>query len=101
VKSVTDLFQSLNIRNLYHQLVEHNQRLTRLEREMSKLTDMIAEMDADTTRIAAKIDDITARLNAGDTSAAAELGPIANRLKALGADPDNPVPPADEPTFTP
>jgi uncharacterized coiled-coil protein SlyX len=92
VKSVTDFLQSLNIRNLYHQLTEHDRRLTGLERKMSQLTDVIASMDADTTRIAAKIDDITTRLNAGDASAAAELGPIADRLKALGSDPDNPVP---------
>jgi uncharacterized coiled-coil protein SlyX len=92
VKSVTDFLQSLNIRNLYHQLAEHNQRLTRLERKMSKLTDVIAEMDSYTTRLAAKMDDIMARLDAGDASAAAELRPIADRLKALGSDPDNPVP---------
>lgn len=93
-----DYFQSLNIRNLSKKLSEHDQRLARLEHKMSSLTDVIAEMDADTTRIAAKIADIQARLDAGDASAASELGPLADRLKTLGADPANPVPPVtDEP----
>ncbi len=61
--------------------------------------DLLAAIDAETTRIATKIEDLLAQLQAGggmtsaeETEALAGLQTVADHLKTIGVDPANPVP---------
>lgn len=61
----------------------------------------IGEIDAETTRVANKIDELVGKLAAGGMTDEEEqevfnaLGAVSSRLKAIGTDPDNPVPPVE------
>ncbi len=74
---------------------------TKLETIMAKLQDfkdLLAAVDAETTRIALKIDELVGKLNAGGMTEAeeaevlAQLSAHAAQLKAIGHDPNDPVP---------
>jgi uncharacterized coiled-coil protein SlyX len=69
-------------------------RLTNLEARVAKIDTVIAQINDATNAVAAKLKRIQEQLEAGDMSAIAQLQPIADHLTAMGADPDNPVPPA-------
>jgi hypothetical protein len=89
-------------------------KLNRLERIMSALTDVLADLDTATNEVAAKIDaqtasiaDLAAQLAAAQAgsqeaadlraqidSAVAAIGAESARLHGLAADPENPVPDA-------
>jgi len=92
-KLLVDFLQTVNIRALA-------KRITKLEENMARLDDVIAQINDATNAIAAELDDLRSQLATGDSAAADKLQPIADRLRAMAADPDNVVPPA-EPTSVP
>ena len=85
--------------------------LARLEDVMATVTSvkqLVTDLDAETNAVAAKVDaqaaaiaDLKAKLAAGSAVSQADLEgianaltPISDRLKALGANPEAPIPPA-------
>lgn len=71
--------------------------LERLDLTMGKIDDLKAAFNEATSAIAARIERI---LEGQDAAVVAALQPELDRLRAMGSDPDNPVPPvppADEP----
>lgn len=84
---------------LYHLLREMNvfRRLDHLERHMSRVDDVITDLNTATDEIASDLEDLRNQVAGLDETTAAKFTPLVERLRALGADPQNPVPPA-EPT---
>lgn len=92
-------------------------KLIRLGAQMSEVTDLLAELDAETTAVGAKIDAQTAQivdlaqqladaqpgsaeavqLRAALDEAKAAITAETDRLRGFAADPENPVPPVEEP----
>ena len=64
----------------------------RQDRFMGKIDDLRDAMNEATTAIAARIERI---LQGQDDAVSAEFQPVLDNLRAMGQDPDNPVPPVD------
>jgi len=61
---------------------------------MSAVDDVIAQLDTATNEIAADLAALRDAVAGNDAATAAKFTPLLDRLTALGADPQNPVPPA-------
>lgn len=106
---ILDMLNSLKLRVLhgvYAQLRGHDRRITELENQMSAVTDLAAEFNAETNRLGKDItkvaDKLQAAIDSGDMAAVAELRPsldllrsTADRLHVVASDPNNPVPPVE------
>jgi uncharacterized coiled-coil protein SlyX len=73
-------------------LVEYGQRLYRLEQHMSRVDDVIADLNTATDEIATELEQLRGDVANVDTVTADKLTPLVERLRGLGADPENPVP---------
>jgi hypothetical protein len=63
-------------------------RLTRLEKRMSAVDDVIVKLDEATDEIAADLAKLRDEVAGGDTAVAARFQPLVDRLTALGKDPE-------------
>jgi uncharacterized coiled-coil protein SlyX len=68
-------------------------RLSRMEQHMSAVDDVIADINTATDEIANDLEALRSQVSGLDAVTAEKFGPIVERLRALGADPENPVPP--------
>lgn len=62
---------------------------------MSRVDDVIADLNTATDEIAADLEALREQVSNVDAVTAEKFTPLVERLRALGADPENPVPPAD------
>ncbi len=94
------------LKRLIDQLIETNRLLDEYQGKVEKamatskdFLDLLAAMDAETTRIATKLDELLAKLQAGGMTDAEEAAVFAaatalsDRLKVIGTDPATPIPP--------
>lgn len=94
------------LRSFLKTLLEIESALDRIQEKaehamatLQSFKDLLAAVDAETTRIANKIDELVAKLEAGGMSASEEaevqegLTALSDRLKKIGADPAQPIPP--------
>lgn len=70
-------------------------RTARLESAMSRVDDVIADLNTATDEIASDLEALREQVSNVDSVTAEKFAPIVERLRALGADPENPVPPAE------
>lgn len=70
--------------------LEH--RMSRMESKMSRVDDVIADLNTATDEIAADLEALRAQVSNVDAVTAERFTPLVERLRALGADPENPVP---------
>ena len=82
---------------LAQQIEPHLSALTHLETRMSKAEDALVELDAATNEVAAELEAALASGAINDSAIAEKITAAATRLRGLAADPENPVPPVDEP----
>jgi hypothetical protein len=59
---------------------------------MSAVDDVIADINTATDEIANDLEALRSQVSGLDAVTAEKFGPIVERLRALGADPENPVP---------
>ncbi len=98
-------------KRLIDRLMELNRLLDETQGKLEKamatskdFLDLLAAMDAETTRIATKLDELLAKLQAGGMSEAEEAevfaaaNALSDRLKTIGTDPVTPIPPTEPPT---
>jgi septal ring factor EnvC (AmiA/AmiB activator) len=71
---------------------ELERRIKRLERHMSRVDDVIAQLNTATDEIARDLADLRDQIENLDPETAAKFEPLLARLTALGQDPSNPVP---------
>lgn len=64
----------------------------KVDRMDTRISQLIADFDAETTAIATRIDTLIANSTSVDEIVAG-LTPISDRLKTLGSDTSNPIPP--------
>ena len=69
-------------------------RVSRLENHMSRVDDVIADLNTATDEIASDLEALRTEVGNLDSATADKLTPLVDRLRALGADPENPVPPS-------
>lgn len=73
----------------------------------AQFDEVLAAIDAETTRIATKVLELLEQVKGGGLTADEEDAAFAlataqlKKLKAIGADPENPVPPSEEEPETP
>jgi uncharacterized coiled-coil protein SlyX len=67
-------------------------RTARLEQSMSRVDDVIADLNTATDEIANDLDALRQQVSGLDAVTAEKFQPLVDRLRALGADPENPVP---------
>ena len=60
---------------------------------MSRVDDVIRDLNTATDEIASDLEALRAQVSNVDAVTADKFTPIVERLRALGADPENPVPP--------
>lgn len=70
-------------------------RTARLESQMSRVDDVIADLNTATDEIANDLEELRSQVSNLDATTAEKFTPLVERLRTLGADPANPVPPAD------
>lgn len=63
-----------------------------MEVRMSKYTDEIAALNAETDKLSGRIDAVIARMSSDDPAVETELNAISARLRGIAADPEQPVP---------
>jgi uncharacterized coiled-coil protein SlyX len=71
-------------------------RISRLEQQMSAVDDIIADLNTATDEIANDLDALREQVSGLDAVTAEKFQPLVDRLRALGQDPQNPVP--EQPT---
>jgi seryl-tRNA synthetase len=86
---------------LPERLDEVQVQLLGMELKLSKYTEEIAALNAETDNLSARIDAVLAKLETDDPAVEAELNAISARLRGLAADPENPVPAEGEPVEEP
>lgn len=62
---------------------------------MSRVDDVIDDLNTATDEIANDLEALRAQVSGLDATTAEKFTPLVERLRALGADPQNPVPPSD------
>lgn len=62
---------------------------------MSRVDDVIADLNTATDEIANDLEELRSQVSGLDATTAEKFTPLVERLRGLGADPANPVPPAD------
>lgn len=62
---------------------------------MSRVDDVIADLNTATDEIASDLEALRAQVSNVDAVTAEKFTPLVERLRALGQDPENPVPPMD------
>jgi uncharacterized coiled-coil protein SlyX len=67
-------------------------RIARLEQSMSRVDDVITDLNTATDEIANDLDALREQVSGLDAVTAEKFQPLVDRLRALGADPENPVP---------
>jgi predicted transcriptional regulator len=78
-----------------------DRKVDRIMKTLEEFRQAIRDIDVETTRIAAKIEELTQKIKDGGLSDAdeeavfSEIKAHTERLKAVGKDPENPVPPVE------
>jgi len=62
---------------------------------MTRVDDVISDLNDATDEIANDLESLREQVSGLDATTAEKFTPLVERLRALGADPQNPVPPAD------
>jgi uncharacterized coiled-coil protein SlyX len=75
-----------------HRLAWLEYRLSRLETDMSRVDDVIADINTATDEIASDLEALREQVSGLDAVTAEKFGPIVERLRSLGQDPQDPVP---------
>ena len=71
--------------------------VTELGAKVAAVDDALAQLDEATNDVAADLEALKVQVAGFDSDTAAKIQAAADRLRALAADPENPVPPVEEP----
>ena len=86
------------LQELWDYVLEQENAVSTLGEKLSAVSDMVAALDAATNEVASDLAALRDQVANLDPAVAAQFQPILDRLTALGADPQNPVPPVEEPS---
>jgi len=67
-------------------------RIDRLERRMSRVDDVLVELDAATNAVARELEQLRDEVSKLDAGTADKITPLVERLRSLAVDPTDPVP---------